>query len=155
MHTKNLSQPSDLEAMSDFSTPSVSCQGLDSAVLEPITTLYFLSSELPSDHVTLLSTLQTRAKERKYHLLSIFLSECTEVLRSEIALLPLSLRQLLHPWQNMAALAAQYAELRYEALGPALEGALLSTIQIAMIIGCVVCGYLLARTALNSASADS
>lgn len=120
--------------MTNSSSDATSTTG--SLVSELSTTLLFCSNELPKDGIeTKLAAIHRRAKDRKFHFLSRFLSECTEVLKAEVAELHPSSRVLLPQFHNVLGLAGNLDDYRDGPLGGALEGALLCVLQIGMIIG--------------------
>jgi hypothetical protein len=108
-----------------------------SSVVKDFTTnLVYCGNEFPSDDlVGIFGCLQRHARDRKFPFLAIFLSECTSMVKRELALLPQGLRESLPPFQNILALATHFVENRNGPLAGALDGALLCIAQIGLLIG--------------------
>ncbi|KAI1372121.1 beta-ketoacyl synthase domain-containing protein [Hypoxylon crocopeplum] len=96
----------------------------------------FCGNETPSgDFKSHFNALQRRARDGRFPLLSLFLENCTRVLKKEAIELPQSLQEQLPPFQNAAALADFYTNNSSGPLASALESALLCVLQVGMLIG--------------------
>ncbi|KAH6884202.1 beta-ketoacyl synthase domain-containing protein [Thelonectria olida] len=96
----------------------------------------YCGNEFPSDDLhALFASLQRHGRDANFPFLSSFLSQCVDMLRREIALLPHSISETLPPFQNLLALATHFIANRRGALSGALDGALLCAVQVGMLIG--------------------
>ncbi|KAM5459232.1 Type I Iterative PKS [Microsporum canis] len=119
---------------------STPMSGETSSTMDEFTdTILFFSNDFPNDDLKgLFATLQQRARDSRFRNLATFLSECTVVVKEEIAKLPDNLRNDLPPFQSIPAIAAYYTSYGPGhgcSLAAGLEGVLLVALQIGMLIG--------------------
>ncbi|KAF4219428.1 hypothetical protein CNMCM6457_003033 [Aspergillus fumigatiaffinis] len=96
-------------------------------------TVWF-GNEFPSDDLKdLFRRLHQHSKDRRFRLLSVFLDESTAILKEEVANLPQQLRELVPHFDTACTLAE--VDFRQGALGAAMESALLTILELGMLIG--------------------
>lgn len=119
-------------------TASTISTGSSSIVKDFNVTIIYCDNAFPSDDLqSLFNLLQRHGRDSQFPFLSIFLSECTEMMRREVALLPYDIKKDLPPFQNISSLATHFVHNRLGPLSGALDGALLCIAQIGMFIGLV------------------
>ncbi|GKT49751.1 non-reducing polyketide synthase nscA [Colletotrichum spaethianum] len=97
--------------------------------------LLFFSNEFPNDDLRdLFRRLHTHSKGQRFRLLATFLDACGDVVRDEVAALPLHLKKLVPPFKSVLSLADD-PDFRQGPVGGALESALLCVLEIGMFIG--------------------
>ncbi|TVY17729.1 Atrochrysone carboxylic acid synthase [Lachnellula arida] len=97
--------------------------------------LGYFSNEFPHDDLKdLLRRLHTHSKDVRYSILARFIHEATLALREEVRLLPTTLRVLVPLFEPVFSLV-DHATLRNGPLGGAIDGILLSAVQLATLIG--------------------
>lgn len=96
-------------------------------------TVWF-GNEFPSDDLKdLFRRLHQHSKDRRFRLLSVFLDESTAILKEEVANLPQQLQELVPHFDTACTLAE--VDFRQGALGAAMESALLTILELGMLIG--------------------
>lgn len=99
--------------------------------------LVFFGNEFPSDDLKdLFRRLHQLSKDRRFRTLATFQDEATRVLQHEIAKLPQPIKDEVGHFDNLLALA-EHGDFRPGALGAAMESALLTALQLCMLIGYV------------------
>ena len=97
--------------------------------------LVFFGNEFPNDDLReLFRRLQRHSKDKRFTYLSLFLEECSTVIKEEAAKLPQHVQDLIPPFRTILALA-DHGDFRKGPLGAAMESALLCVLEIGMIIG--------------------
>lgn len=94
----------------------------------------YFSNELPDDLRDLLRRLHLHSKDRLYPTLERFIYEATLAVHEEVRLLPAALKSLMPPFDTIFNLI-NHPTLRHGPLGGSIDGVLLSSLQIAALIG--------------------
>ncbi|KAB5566229.1 hypothetical protein GE09DRAFT_730960 [Coniochaeta sp. 2T2.1] len=120
----------------NMGTPSTASTMSSSLVKDFETHVIFCGNEFPSDDLqSVFGCLQRHSRDKKFPFLNVFLTECVEMVKREVALFPQELRETLPPFQNVVALATYFAGNRHAPLAGALDGSLLCMLQVGMLIG--------------------
>lgn len=97
--------------------------------------LVYFGNEFPHDDLGgLLRELHTHSKDRRHPILAQFLDEATLAIREEVRQLPVTLRDLVPPFETIVNLA-DFTELRKGPLSGSVDGVLLSLVQLGTFIG--------------------
>ena len=97
--------------------------------------LLFFNNEFPNDDLReLFRRLHNNSKGQKFRFLATFLDACSDVVRNEVAALPLNMKKLVPSFKSVLSLAND-PDFRQGPLGGALESALLCVLEIGMFIG--------------------
>ena len=97
--------------------------------------LIYFSNEFPHDDLhNVFRELHRHSKDRRYSVLARFLDEATLAIREEIRQLPTALRALIPPFENILKFA-DFSELRIGPLCGSVEGILLCTLELGVLIG--------------------
>ena len=124
-----------VEALAMTSTPS--SYSTDMLTDDLKTKLVFFGNEFPNDDLReLFRRLQRHSKDKRFPFLSLFLEECSAVIKDEAAKLPQHLQELIPPFHTVLTLA-DHGDFRRGPLGAAMESALLCVLEIGMLIGFV------------------
>lgn len=98
--------------------------------------LVFFTNEFPSDDLKdLFRRLLRQSRDRRFRLLAAFLEESTAVLQHEVSKLPRQLKDLVPHFDTILTLV-EHGDFRHGALGAAIESALLTVLELGMLIGC-------------------
>ncbi|KAH1487245.1 hypothetical protein LV164_007856 [Aspergillus fumigatus] len=96
-------------------------------------TVWF-GNEFPNDDLKdLFRRLHQHSKDRRFRLLSVFLEESTAILKEEVANLPQQLQELVPHFDTACTLPE--VDFRQGPLGAAMESALLTILELGMLIG--------------------
>ncbi|KAG2001528.1 hypothetical protein GB937_010070 [Aspergillus fischeri] len=96
-------------------------------------TVWF-GNEFPNDDLKdLFRRLHQHSKDRRFRLLSVFLDESTAILKEEVANLPQQLQELVPHFDTACTLPE--VDFRQGPLGAAMESALLTILELGMLIG--------------------
>ncbi|KAL9094769.1 MAG: hypothetical protein Q9165_003040 [Trypethelium subeluteriae] len=99
------------------------------------TKLVFFGNEFPTDDLKdLFRRLHRHSKDRRFRLLAAFLDESTFVLKDEVSKLSQPLKELVPHFDSILPLA-EHGDFRQGALGAAMESALLTVLELGMLIG--------------------
>ena len=102
---------------------------------ELMTKIIFFSNEYPSDDLRdLFRRLHRHAKDKRFPFLSAFLDESTATIKEEASKLPRPLQDLIPSFNSILTLA-DHGDFRHGPLGAAMESALLTVLEIGMLIG--------------------
>lgn len=97
--------------------------------------LIYFSNEFPRDDLqTLFREIQTHSKDRRHPILAHFLEEATLVVHEEARLLPNILRNLIPPFKSILNFA-DFANLHKGQLRGSIDGIILCTIELCILIG--------------------
>lgn len=103
--------------------------------------LVYFGNEFPSDDLKdLFRRLLQHSKDRRFRLLAAFLEESTIILKDEVSKLPQSLKDLMPHFDTILTLV-EVGDFRQGALGAAVESALLTVLELGMLIGYVLVSY--------------
>lgn len=113
-------------------TPSRS--DADSDMCKKMSLMYF-NNDFPSGNLQdQLRHLHNHSKDNNHPVLARFIAEATRVIKEEIQSLPMELKTLILPFDNIFSWA-ENVELREGLVCGAVEGVLLITLQLAAYIG--------------------
>lgn len=97
--------------------------------------LVFFGNEFPSDDLKdLFRRLVQHTKDRRFRHLAAFCEEATFVLKNEVSKLPQPLKDLVPHFDTVLTLA-EHGDFRHGALGAAMESALLTVLELGLLIG--------------------
>jgi monodictyphenone polyketide synthase len=121
----------------DESIMAIVTPSSDSSSESRAITLAYFSNEFPPDDLhDLARQFHNHSKNKRHHILTRLLEETTSALRSEIRNLPTELRALFPPFESILNLI-DYPELREGPLSGAIDGVLLSVVELATFVGYV------------------
>jgi asperthecin polyketide synthase len=99
--------------------------------------LVFFGNEFPTDDLKdLFRRLLRHSRDRRFRVLAAFLEESTVVLKDEVSKLPRPLKDLVPHFANVLTLV-EHGDFRQGPLGAAIESALLTVLELGMLIGYV------------------
>ena len=99
------------------------------------TKLVFFSNEFPSDDLRdLFRRLQRHSKDKRFRYLSIFIEECTAVVKEEARKLPQPIQDLIPNFSTVLTLV-DHGDFRQGPLGAAIESVTLCVLEIGALIG--------------------
>ncbi|KAI9372093.1 hypothetical protein BJX61DRAFT_553236 [Aspergillus egyptiacus] len=99
------------------------------------TKLVYFGSEFPNDDLKgLFRCLLRHSKDRRFRQLAAFLEESTLVLKKEVRALPQSLKALVPHFHSLLPIV-EVEDFRQGPLGAAIESALLTILELGMLIG--------------------
>lgn len=99
------------------------------------TKIVFFSNEFPSDDLRdLFRRLHRHAKDKRFSYLAAFLEESAATIKEEASRLPSPLQDLIPSFNSVLTLA-DHGDFRHGPLGAAMESALLTVLEIGMLIG--------------------
>jgi hypothetical protein len=97
--------------------------------------LVYFGNEFPHDDLgNLLRELHIHSKDRRHPVLAQFLNEATLAIRDEVRQLPTTLRALVPPFESIVNFA-DFVDLRKGPLSGAVDGVLLSVVELGTFIG--------------------
>ncbi|KAE8552289.1 hypothetical protein EYB25_006183 [Talaromyces marneffei] len=97
--------------------------------------LIYFSNEFPRDDLhTLFREIQAHSKHRRHPILARFLEEATLAVLEEVRLLPNTLRKLIPPFETILNFA-DFADLRKGQLCGSVDGIILCTVELSILIG--------------------
>lgn len=97
--------------------------------------LLYFSNEFPHDDLQgVLRNIHRHSTDRQHPILARFLDEATLAIREELRQLPAVLRDLFPPFETVLNLA-DFADLRKSRLCGSIDGVLLCTLELGLLIG--------------------
>ncbi|EED18910.1 polyketide synthase, putative [Talaromyces stipitatus ATCC 10500] len=113
-------------------TPTASSDSDDDS---PKMELVYFSNEFPSEDLqNLFRQLHSHSKDKNHPVLACFLNEATWAVKDEVRRLPTELKQLISPFETILSWAED-TELREGLICGAVDGVLLTVVQLATYIG--------------------
>jgi asperthecin polyketide synthase len=115
--------------------PQPQTKAPETVVEDKTSTLVFFGNEFPHDDLKdLFRRLLQHSKDRRFRILAAFFEESTLVLKEEVAKLPQPLKEQVPHFDTILTLA-EHGDFRPGNLGAAIESAVLSVLELGLLIG--------------------